>query len=110
MPSFDAFYGNAVRALEYLADGEVGRCARPRRRHGSDEAPRVAQAFPAARFELLDGSAEMLAEARERLGDLVTAVHVQDMGADLPDGPFDAVISALAIHHLGDDHKRLLFR
>ena len=51
----------------------------------------------------------MLAEAQQRLGDRVVAVHVQDMAAELPEGPFDAVISALAIHHLEDEDKRVLF-
>jgi tRNA (cmo5U34)-methyltransferase len=69
----------------------------------------VADSYPDARFELLDGSAEMLAEARERLGERVLAVHVQDMADGLPPGPFDAVVSALAIHHLEDDDKRVLF-
>jgi tRNA (cmo5U34)-methyltransferase len=69
----------------------------------------VAESYSDARFELLDGSAEMLAEARERLGERILAVHVQDMADGLPAGPFDAVVSALAIHHLADDDKRVLF-
>src|SRR6202000_867668 len=59
--------------------------------------------------ELLDGSAEMLREAGELLGDRGTRVHVADMAQGLPPGPFDAVISALAIHHLEDQDKRALF-
>jgi tRNA (cmo5U34)-methyltransferase len=52
----------------------------------------------------------MLEQARERLGDAATAVHVADMSDPLPAGPFDAVVSALAIHHLEDADKRALFR
>jgi tRNA (cmo5U34)-methyltransferase len=97
-----------VRALEVLASGALERVLDLGAGTGLMSAA-VAQAFPAARFELLDGSPEMLAEAQVRLGQQVSAVHVQDMAATLPEGPFDAVISALAIHHLSDQDKRLLF-
>jgi tRNA (cmo5U34)-methyltransferase len=69
----------------------------------------VAERFPAARLDLLDGSREMLAEARQRLGERAVAVYVQDMAGELPAGPYDAVVSALAIHHLEDADKRALF-
>ncbi len=61
---------------------------------------------PDIELELLDGSGEMLALAGERLGDAITAVHVQDMREPLPDGPFDAIVSALAIHHLEHAEQR----
>jgi tRNA (cmo5U34)-methyltransferase len=51
----------------------------------------------------------MLAEARQRLGERVGAVYLQDMAAELPRGPYDAVVSALAIHHLEDADKKVLF-
>jgi tRNA (cmo5U34)-methyltransferase len=50
----------------------------------------------------------MLDRARERLGDRASYVAA-DLGDALPEGPWDAVVSALAIHHLGDDGKRALF-
>jgi tRNA (cmo5U34)-methyltransferase len=40
----------------------------------------------------------------------MSAVHVADMTSALPAGPFDAVISALAIHHLEDPDKEDLYR
>jgi tRNA (cmo5U34)-methyltransferase len=50
----------------------------------------------------------MLEGARGRLGD-GPALHVADLRDPLPPGPFDAVVSALAIHHLDDADKRALF-
>ncbi len=63
------------------------------------------------RLCLLDGSAAMLGQARSRFsGDGRVEYRVADMaGADLG-GPWDLVISALAIHHLGDDEKQALYR
>jgi tRNA (cmo5U34)-methyltransferase len=108
VPGFDDFYGAAVAALGCRSGGPVARVLDVGAGTGLLSAA-VAAAHPDARFELLDGSPEMLAEARERLGELVVGVHVQDMAAGLPDGPFDAVVSALAIHHLEDVEKRVLF-
>jgi cyclopropane fatty-acyl-phospholipid synthase-like methyltransferase len=57
----------------------------------------------------VDESAEMLAEAANALPrERVTLVQgrLQD---PLPDGPFDLVVSALAIHHLDDHEKPDLF-
>ena len=59
----------------------------------------VARAHPEAELVLLDGAGEMLAGARERLGDRASYVTA-DLGDPLPEGPWDAVVSALAIHHL----------
>jgi tRNA (cmo5U34)-methyltransferase len=108
VPEFDLFYGSAVAALGCRLGGSIAQVLDLGAGTGLLSAA-VAAAHPQARFELLDGSPEMLAEARERLGDRVAAVHVQDMARPLPGGPFDAVVSALAIHHLEDHDKRTLF-
>ena len=106
LPCFDAFYAAAVEA--------VGLSGRPPGRVldlGAGTgllAGSVAQAFPAARLTLLDGAGAMLAQARERLGDRASYV-VGDFADPLPEGPWDAVVSALAIHHLDDPGKRDLF-
>jgi tRNA (cmo5U34)-methyltransferase len=107
VPDFDGFYGAAVDALRL-----AGREPREVLDLGAGTgllSARVLAAFPAARVHLLDGAEPMLAEARTMLGDRVAAVHVADMAGALPVGPFDAVVSALAIHHLQDADKRGLF-
>ena len=70
----------------------------------------VAARHPDAELTLLDGSSSMLAEARALLGERARYVAA-DLRDPLPAGPWDAVVSALAIHHLEDDAKaRLLAR
>src|SRR3954447_11621937 len=106
IPPFDAFYGTAVAALELLG--------RPPRRvldlgAGTGMlAARVAAAYPDAELVLTDGAPAMLEQARAALGDRAQ-LHRADLADPPPDGPFDAVLSALAIHHLDDAGKQALF-
>jgi tRNA (cmo5U34)-methyltransferase len=106
IPPFDAFYGTAVGALDLLG--------RPPRRvldlgAGTGMlAARVAAAYPEAELVLTDGAPAMLEQARAAL-DPRAQLHVADLADPLPGGGFDAVVSALAIHHLDDDAKRDLF-
>lgn len=106
VPGYEAFYG-AVSDVLALVPAGVDRILDLGAGTGL-LSERVLAAFPKARLELLDASEPMLREARERLGANVAAVHVADMAGPLPDGPFDAVVSALAIHHLADPDKRAL--
>ncbi len=62
--------------------------------------------YPEAEVTGLDSTPEMVFRARE-LGIEVRLARMED---PLPDGPWDLVISALAIHHLQADGKRDLFR
>jgi SAM-dependent methyltransferase len=59
----------------------------------------------------LDSSEPMLARAVERFGsDPLAEFRVHDLDYPLAEsGPFDAVVSGLAIHHLEDTRKRQLF-
>ena len=107
VPDYDGFYGAVPEALERVAAGDVRRVLDLGAGTGLLSAV-VAEAFPEAQIELLDASEPMLALAQERLGDAVSAVHVADMAGALPEGPFDAVVSALAIHHLEHADKRAL--
>lgn len=56
-----------------------------------------------------EGSSRSSTRPRELLGDDGVRYIRADMTADLPDGPWDAVVSALAVHHLSDEDKRRLF-
>jgi tRNA (cmo5U34)-methyltransferase len=69
---------------------------------------RVAGHHPRARMIGIDESDGMLAAARAAVpaADLRVA-RLQD---PLPEGPFDLVVSALAVHHLDADEKAALFR
>ena len=76
----------------------------------------VLEAFPGASGVALDFSPLMLEQARERLarfGGRATVVEA-DLGMpawlDAVRGPFDAVVSGFAIHHLPDERKRVLYR
>jgi SAM-dependent methyltransferase len=59
----------------------------------------------------LDSSETMLARAATRFGgDPLVELHTHELGVPLAEtGPFDAVVSGLAIHHLEDGRKRELF-
>ncbi|MHB8469221.1 MAG: class I SAM-dependent methyltransferase [Gaiellaceae bacterium] len=62
---------------------------------------------PELRWTGIDSSAAMLARARERLP--LAELLQQRLEDPLPAGPFDVVVSALAVHHLDAEGKRDLF-
>ncbi len=64
---------------------------------------------PSARTIGLDESEAMLAEARMRLLGYNVRLLVADLSDPLPPGPFDLVVSVLAIHHLDGPGKAALF-
>lgn len=117
IPCFDDFYGTALRGTLLRARGaarilDLGA--------GTGLFSRLlAGHLPEAHFTLVDMSATMLAKARELFAltqvppDAVStrvlnyADPINWDAAKL--GPFDAVISALSIHHLDDADKAALF-
>jgi tRNA (cmo5U34)-methyltransferase len=69
---------------------------------------RILASHPDARLVAIDSSEEMLGHARAAFpGADLRLARLQD---PLPDGPFDLVVSALAVHHLDGPGKQDLFR
>jgi tRNA (cmo5U34)-methyltransferase len=71
----------------------------------------IAYSFPNARITMVDISNEMLERARARfeLAGERFRFEVSDYGVDRIHEKYDAVVSALSIHHLSDEQKRSLF-
>lgn len=64
-----------------------------------------------AEYVLADIAEDMLEVSKKRFAGLENITHqVLDYSKQLPNLEFDAVISALSIHHLDDDRKAELFR
>lgn len=75
-----------------------------------ETARRVLRHHPGAALVGLDASKDMLAHARASLPPARVELHVQRLDDLLPAGPFDLVLSALAVHHLDGPGKEDLFR
>lgn len=104
---FDLFYSTIVNALK-LAERPIERVLDLGA--GTGVLSRfVRAAYPDAELVLLDGSAEMLAQARGTIGDPTSSI-VQDLRDPLPGGEFDAIVSSMAIHHLPHPDQADLYR
>ncbi|HEY6420840.1 MAG TPA: methyltransferase domain-containing protein [Candidatus Binataceae bacterium] len=71
----------------------------------------IAYSFPRARITMVDISDEMLAVARERFapgGERFT-FEIADYGEGHITGRYDAIVSALSIHHLTDAKKQMIY-
>jgi tRNA (cmo5U34)-methyltransferase len=104
IPPFDAFYGTAVDAVR-ITGREPERILDLGAGTGMLSSF-LRTAYPRAHPTLLDSAGRMLVQAREALGGDAIAYVEADLGDPLPPGPFDAVVSALAIHHLEHPGKR----
>jgi len=90
--------GAAVRRVLDLGTG-TGETAR-----------RVLAAHPGAELVGIDESAGMLAAARTALDPARARLVEGRLQDPLPEGPWDLVVSCLAVHHLDGDGKADLFR
>ncbi|CAA9448473.1 MAG: hypothetical protein AVDCRST_MAG14-646 [uncultured Rubrobacteraceae bacterium] len=110
VPLFDDFYGAAVGAIPYGREDEI-RVLDLGAGTGLLSAM-IARAFPRTRITLVDISPEMLGVARQRFVDEPARfeLRVMDYAEEPLLGEYDAVVSALSIHHLDGDEKRELFR
>ncbi len=76
----------------------------------------VLEAFPEATGIAVDFSPLMLEQARQRLSRFGSRAQTREADLASPGwkaslaGPFDAVISGFAIHHLPDERKRTLYQ
>jgi len=104
MPAYDRLQDELARATESVGAARILDLGT-----GTGEtARRVLDRHPGAHVVALDASVEMLELAGALLGDRVTPLFAH-LGEPLPDGPFDLVVSALAVHHLDGPGKAALF-
>jgi len=109
VPDYDTLQGEIGRLVRESHAGAAPRVLDLGGGTGST-ARAVLDARPGASVVLVDENPEMLAVAREFLPSAnIERTVVADLADALPDGPFDLVVSALAVHHLDGAHKRALF-
>jgi tRNA (cmo5U34)-methyltransferase len=99
------------RLQETIADATVGRDVDRVLDLGTgtgETARAVLARHPGARLIGIDENDDMLAAARDALPR--TDLRVLRLEDALPEGPFDVVVSALAVHHLEGTGKADLFR
>ena len=109
VPCFDDFYRTALELIPFKPDDrfevlDLGAGT-------GILSGMIAEAFPKSRLTLFDVTPEMLMIARARLKPLGKRVRfvTADFAAAAQSKNYDAVVSALAIHHLPDSGKRHLF-
>ncbi|WP_020173784.1 class I SAM-dependent methyltransferase [Methyloferula stellata] len=110
IPCYDLFYGTVITLIEEHGLAPDARILDLGAGTGL-LSEHVLRRWPQAHIHLLDGSNEMLKQARDRFaGNPRLSFQCAEFStADLA-GPWDVIVSAVAIHHLYDDEKKLLYR
>lgn len=108
IPPFDSFYGTAIDAVT-LAGPDPRRILDLGAGTGM-LSQMVLAAYPKVNATLFDFAPQMLDKAKETLDPNRVEVRVGDMYKEIPEGPWDAIVSALAIHHLTDEGKQFVYR
>lgn len=109
IPCFDEFYGSGLRLIADWRTTEAFRVLDLGAGTGLFSGM-ILERFPNAELQLIDASAGMLDQAKERFqGRLGVRFSVADMATVDLEGPWDLIVSALAIHHLEDAGKQELF-
>jgi len=110
VPSFDDFYGTALGLIPFERDAAV-RVLDLGAGTGLLSAL-IAETFPRAHFTLVDISEAMLNQARQRFVSDPARFHFRavDFAEGHLSGQYEAVVSALAIHHVNDEGKQRLFQ
>jgi L-threonylcarbamoyladenylate synthase len=101
-------YAELQEQLE-LASGDDARQILELGTGTGETARRLLARHPGATLVGVDESDEMLSVARARLPSGRVSLVVSRLENELPEGPFDLVASALAVHHLAPAEKRRLF-
>lgn len=107
IPPYERFYSTAVALLPFDPHAEI-RVLDLGAGTGLLSAF-IRERFPNARLRLVDITESMLDRARQRLGAERTDYAIGDYGTEPIAGEWDAIVSALSIHHLADEAKRALF-
>jgi len=104
VPAYEQLQEQTAAATEGVATGTILELG-----IGTGEtARRVGARHPGATLVAVDSSAEMLEAARGAIP--AAELRLARLEDPLPEGPFDLVYSALAVHHLDAAAKRDLFR
>lgn len=108
IPELRQFYGTAVWAME---SGEAEPAVLDIGAGTGLLSAYLVEKFPRAHLTLVDIAENMLEMARQRFaGRGNTRYVVSDYSTGDLGGPYDIACSALSIHHLAPEDKRLLFR